>query len=109
MASFPGGIHLILGGKDKIQKRPQRLSRYCAGGFAPFNYNQAAASKKTESHLRGVTPIHSSETLANAVSAAASAARPGDVVLLAPACSKTSISLKITSSAGGFLSNWLRT
>jgi UDP-N-acetylmuramoylalanine--D-glutamate ligase len=34
-----------------------------------------------------VVTIQSCETLQNAVSAAASAARPGEVVLLAPACS----------------------
>jgi UDP-N-acetylmuramoylalanine--D-glutamate ligase len=34
-----------------------------------------------------VVSIHSCETLANAVNAAAGAARPGEIVLLAPACS----------------------
>jgi UDP-N-acetylmuramoylalanine--D-glutamate ligase len=34
-----------------------------------------------------VVPIHPCETLEKAVSAAAEAAKPGEVVLLAPACS----------------------
>ena len=46
-----------------------------------------SAAAKIESHLRGVVSLHSCETLDKAVSAAASAAHPGDVVLLAPACS----------------------
>jgi len=85
VASFPGGIHLIMGGKDKgsdyTTLSPLLRERVRAV------YTIGAAAAKIESHLRGVLPIHSCETLANAVGAAASAARPGDVVLLAPACS----------------------
>ena len=50
-------------------------------------YTIGAAAAKIESHLRGVVSIHSCETLDKAVNAAAAAARPGEVVLLAPACS----------------------
>ncbi len=50
-------------------------------------YTIGAAAAKIESHLRGVVSIHSCETLDKAVAAAAAAARPGEVVLLAPACS----------------------
>jgi len=50
-------------------------------------YTIGSAAAKIEGELRGVVPILSCETLDNAVSAAASAARPGEVVLLAPACS----------------------
>jgi UDP-N-acetylmuramoylalanine--D-glutamate ligase len=85
VASFPGGIHLIVGGKDKNSDyatlSPLLRERVRAV------YTIGAAASKIESHLRGVVPIHACTTLANAVSAAASAARPGDVVLLAPACS----------------------
>jgi UDP-N-acetylmuramoylalanine--D-glutamate ligase len=85
VASFPGGIHLILGGKDKgsdyTTLSPLLHERVRAV------YTIGAAAAKIESHLRGVLPIHSCETLANAVSTAAAAARPGEVVLLAPACS----------------------
>jgi UDP-N-acetylmuramoylalanine--D-glutamate ligase len=50
-------------------------------------YTIGSAAAKIESHLRGVVTIQSCETLDRAVSAAADAARPGEVVLLAPACS----------------------
>jgi UDP-N-acetylmuramoylalanine--D-glutamate ligase len=50
-------------------------------------YTIGSAAAKIESQLHGIVPIHSCQTLDKAVSEAASAARPGDVVLLAPACS----------------------
>ena len=50
-------------------------------------YTIGAAAPKIESQLRGMVPIHSCETLERAVSEAAGAAHPGEVVLLAPACS----------------------
>jgi len=85
VAAFSSGIHLILGGKDKgsdytllSQLLRERVSAV---------YTIGSAAAKIESHLRGVVSIHSCETLEKAVSAAASAARPGEVVLLAPACS----------------------
>jgi UDP-N-acetylmuramoylalanine--D-glutamate ligase len=85
VAAFSSGIHLILGGKDKgsdytllSQLLRERVSAV---------YTIGSAAAKIESHLRGVVSIHSCETLDKAVSAAAAAARPGEVVLLAPACS----------------------
>lgn len=85
IAAFPGCIHLILGGKDK------------GAPYAPLEpllrervravYTIGAAAGRIESELRGVVPIQSCETLTNAVRAAMAAARPGEVVLLAPACS----------------------
>ncbi len=85
VAAFPGGIHLILGGKDKGSDYTQLSPLLRERVRAVYTIGSAAA--KIESHLRGVVSIHSCETLANAVSAAAGAARPGEVVLLAPACS----------------------
>ena len=85
IAAFPGGIHLILGGKDKgapyAPLMPLIRERVAA------IYTIGAAAGRIESELRGSAPIHSSQTLANAVKAAMAAARPGDLVLLAPACS----------------------
>jgi UDP-N-acetylmuramoylalanine--D-glutamate ligase len=85
VAAFSSGIHLILGGKDKgsdytllSQLLRERVSAV---------YTIGSAAAKIESHLRGVVTIHSCQTLEKAVSAAAGAARPGEVVLLAPACS----------------------
>jgi UDP-N-acetylmuramoylalanine--D-glutamate ligase len=85
IAAFSSGIHLILGGKDKNSDysllTPLIRTRVRA------IYTIGSAASKIESHLRGVVSILSCETLDKAVSAAAAAARPGEVVLLAPACS----------------------
>lgn len=85
IAAFSSGIHLILGGKDKgsdYTTLSQLLrERVCAV------YTIGSAAAKIESQLRGVVALHSCETLENAVNTAAAAAHPGQVVLLAPACS----------------------
>ena len=85
LAAFDSGIHLILGGKDKGAGYMQLASLLRERVRAVYTIGTAAA--KIESELRGLVPIQSCETLENAVAAAASAARPGEVVLLAPACS----------------------
>ncbi len=83
LESFPGRIHLILGGKDKgsdysvlnalLKERVKRV------------YTIGAAAAKIESQVQG-TEIASVGTLENAVKSASESATPGDVVLLAPAC-----------------------
>jgi UDP-N-acetylmuramoylalanine--D-glutamate ligase len=83
LESFPANIHLILGGKDKgsdytvlndlIRQRVKRI------------YTIGAAAAKIESQVKGAEVVHA-ETLDNAVRKASAAAKPGDVVLLAPAC-----------------------
>jgi UDP-N-acetylmuramoylalanine--D-glutamate ligase len=83
--AFPECIHLILGGKDKnsnygdlsdlLRKRVKAV------------YTIGSAAEKIESQIRGMVAIVSCGTLDKAVAAAAKAARPGDVVLLSPACS----------------------
>jgi UDP-N-acetylmuramoylalanine--D-glutamate ligase len=85
IAAFPANIHLILGGKDKNSDYTQLSDLLRARVRAVYTIGSAAA--KIESQLRGVVSIHSCETLDKAVSAIAAAAHPGDVVLLAPACS----------------------
>jgi UDP-N-acetylmuramoylalanine--D-glutamate ligase len=85
VAAFSGGIHLILGGKDKNSDYTQLADLLRERVSAVYTIGSAAA--KIESHLRGVVTIQSCETLDKAVSSAAAAARPGEVVLLAPACS----------------------
>jgi UDP-N-acetylmuramoylalanine--D-glutamate ligase len=85
VASFSTGIHLIMGGKDKASDYTQLAQLVRAHVRAIYTIGSAAA--KIESQLRGVVSIHSCETLDNAVTAAAAAARPREVVLLAPACS----------------------
>jgi UDP-N-acetylmuramoylalanine--D-glutamate ligase len=85
VASFQSGIHLILGGKDKNSDYTLLAQLLRSRVRAVYTIGSAAA--KIESQLRGMVSILSCETLDKAVSAAASAAHPGDVVLLAPACS----------------------
>ena len=85
IAAFPGCIHLILGGKDKNSNYADLSDLVRKRVKAIYTIGSAAA--KIESHLRGMAPIVPSETLEKAVEAARTAARPGDVVLLAPACS----------------------
>ena len=84
LESFPANIHIILGGKDKgsdytvlnplLRERVKRA------------YLIGAASDKIASHLQNSTAIVRSGTLERAVHQAFDAAKPGDVVLLAPAC-----------------------
>jgi len=85
VAAFDSGIHLILGGKDKGSDYTELAQLLRERVRAVYTIGAAAA--KIESQLRGVVSIESCETLDNAVIAAASAARSGEVVLLAPACS----------------------
>jgi UDP-N-acetylmuramoylalanine--D-glutamate ligase len=83
LESFPGRIHLILGGKDKgsdysvlnplLKERVKRV------------YTMGAAAAKIESQAQG-TEIVSAGTLEAAVKRANESATAGDVVLLAPAC-----------------------
>jgi UDP-N-acetylmuramoylalanine--D-glutamate ligase len=85
IAAFPGGIHLILGGKDKdsdyttlsplLQERVKAV------------YTIGSAAEKIERQLHGVVKMVGAGTIEVAVHEAAKDAIPGDVVLLAPACS----------------------
>jgi UDP-N-acetylmuramoylalanine--D-glutamate ligase len=84
LESFPKNIHIILGGKDKgsdytvlkplLEERVKRV------------YTIGAAAEKIEKHLAGVVDLVRAGTLENAVKQASSAAKAGDVVVLAPAC-----------------------
>ncbi len=85
LASFPGGVHLILGGKDKNSDYTQLIPLIRERALAVYTIGSAA--EKIERELAGVLKIEQAETLARAVVLAAQAALPGEVVLLAPACS----------------------
>jgi UDP-N-acetylmuramoylalanine--D-glutamate ligase len=85
VTAFPGGIHLILGGKDKNSDY-SLLAPYLRERVRAV-YTIGSAAQKIESQLRGVVPIHSCEALRAAVMAAAAEATTGEIVLLAPACS----------------------
>jgi len=85
VAAFASGIHLILGGKDK--GFPYTVLTPLLRERVRAIYTIGVAAAKIEADLHGVVPIHSCETLDKALKTAASAAQPGEVVLLAPACS----------------------
>jgi UDP-N-acetylmuramoylalanine--D-glutamate ligase len=85
LEAFPGGVHLILGGKDKDSNYAELsdlLRERCK-----TVYTIGSAAEKIERQLAGVVKIVSAGTLASAVAKAADDAVSGDVVLLAPACS----------------------
>lgn len=85
VASFAGGMHLILGGKDKDSDYTQLVT--LLRERVEVVYTIGSAAEKIERELAGVVKMESTETLAEAVRRAAAQARRGETVLLAPACS----------------------
>jgi UDP-N-acetylmuramoylalanine--D-glutamate ligase len=82
--AFPGHILIILGGKDKdsdytVLQKPLREKAILALLIG-------AASDKIEKQIARSAATERAGTLERAVQIASHAARPGDVVLLAPAC-----------------------
>jgi UDP-N-acetylmuramoylalanine--D-glutamate ligase len=84
LEAFPGGVHLILGGKDKNSDYTELANLLRAR--VKIVYTIGSAAEKIERHLAGVVKIVSAGTLDAAVRQAAQVAVSGDVVLLAPAC-----------------------
>ncbi|MEO6981618.1 MAG: cyanophycin synthetase, partial [Edaphobacter sp.] len=85
VASFAGGVHLILGGKDKDSDYATMAE--LLKERVKVVYTIGSAAEKIERHLHGVVKMVSAGTLEAAVNEAAKAAVVGDVVLLSPACS----------------------
>jgi UDP-N-acetylmuramoylalanine--D-glutamate ligase len=85
IASFPGNIHLILGGKDKNSDYTQ-LNALLEARVKTV-YTIGSAAEKIEGQIAGVARVVRAGTLEAAVDQAAAQAVAGDVVLLAPACS----------------------
>jgi UDP-N-acetylmuramoylalanine--D-glutamate ligase len=85
IASFPGNIHLILGGKDKNSDYTQLHA--LLKERVKVVYTIGSAAEKIEGQIGRVTKVEQAGTLEAAVDRAASQALAGDVVLLAPACS----------------------
>ena len=82
--AFPGRILIVLGGKDKgsdytVLQKPLREKAILALLIG-------AAADKIEKQITGSVAIERAGTIERAVEIASHAARPGDVVLLAPAC-----------------------
>jgi UDP-N-acetylmuramoylalanine--D-glutamate ligase len=84
LEAFPGRILVILGGKDKgsdytVLRTPLREKAVLALLIG-------TAAEKIDKQIAGSVAIERAGTLQRAVEMASHAARPGDVVLLAPAC-----------------------
>ena len=82
--AFSGRILIVLGGKDKgsdytLLQKPLREKAILALLIG-------AAAEKIEKQISGSVAIERAGTIERAVETASHAARPGDVVLLAPAC-----------------------
>jgi UDP-N-acetylmuramoylalanine--D-glutamate ligase len=83
--AFPGGLWIILGGKDK--ESDYTVLRQPLHAKARAVLLIGAAARKIESQLgRDTAPLIHSGTLAAAIQEAYRSADPGDTVLLAPAC-----------------------
>lgn len=82
--AFAGGIHLILGGKDKGSD--YRVLEPLLRERVKTVITIGSAAEKIAHQLDGVVKIEGAETLQRAVAFAQAAAVAGDTVLLAPAC-----------------------
>jgi UDP-N-acetylmuramoylalanine--D-glutamate ligase len=82
--AFSGNLLVILGGKDK--GCDYAILRESLRQHARMVLLIGAAADKIESQLDGVVPVERAGTMARAVELAEEHARPGDTVLLAPAC-----------------------
>jgi UDP-N-acetylmuramoylalanine--D-glutamate ligase len=80
-----GTVHLILGGRGKGTGLGAELLEL-ARRKVRRAYLIGEEAERFQAELEGVVPWHRSERLEVAVAAAAAAARPGETVLLSPAC-----------------------
>jgi UDP-N-acetylmuramoylalanine--D-glutamate ligase len=85
LEAFERGVHLILGGKDKGAPYAPLLPLLKDRVKDVFLIG--AAAERIAQELAGATELIRSGTLEAAAAEAFERARPGDVVLLAPACS----------------------
>jgi len=82
--AFPNNLLVILGGKDKGSD--YTILRKSLRQHARMVLLIGAAADKIESQLGGVVPVERAGTMSRAVKLAEERARPGDTVLLSPAC-----------------------
>lgn len=85
LASFGDGVHAIFGGSLKAERFGELASAVATHCAACYLIGEAADQLARDLAPAGV-PLRRSGTLEAAVSDAAAAARPGETVLLAPAC-----------------------
>jgi UDP-N-acetylmuramoylalanine--D-glutamate ligase len=83
--SFSRGVHVILGGRGKGSDYRPLAQPVAAHAAAAYLIGETAAELRAALVETGV-PLHDCGDLEHAVAAARRAARPGDVVLLSPAC-----------------------
>jgi UDP-N-acetylmuramoylalanine--D-glutamate ligase len=83
-AYAPGSVLLILGGRDKHGDFAALSELVRRNARVVLTIGEAAPA--IEKALAGAAPIERSTTMENAVARAAALARPGDTVLLSPAC-----------------------
>ena len=82
--AFAGGVHLILGGKDKGSD--YRVLETLLRERVKTVITIGSAAEKIEHQLAGVVKIERAETIERAVALVRERASAGDTVLLAPAC-----------------------
>jgi UDP-N-acetylmuramoylalanine--D-glutamate ligase len=85
LRSYPGGVHLIAGGRGKRQDFSPLVPLIAERCDAVYLIGEAAAEMGVTLAPAGV-PLHQVGELEPAIVAAAAAAQPGDTVLLSPAC-----------------------
>ena len=83
--SFAGGVHVILGGRGKGSDYAPLAEPVARRASAAYLIGETAAELHAALEATGV-PLHHCGDLEHAVAAARAAARPGEVVLLSPAC-----------------------
>jgi UDP-N-acetylmuramoylalanine--D-glutamate ligase len=88
LRAFDGGVHAILGGSEKGEDYAPLLDpvrELCAACYLAGASAERLAGTLAPAIEAGVE-LHRCDDLADAVRRAAAAARPGEVVLLSPAC-----------------------
>jgi UDP-N-acetylmuramoylalanine--D-glutamate ligase len=86
LASYAGGVHLIAGGRGKRQDFSPLAGPVAGRCRAVYLIGEATDELADALAPAADVPLHRCGELARAVQAAAAAARPGDTVLLSPAC-----------------------
>lgn len=84
LASFDVPVHVILGGQGKGEDYAPLRAAVAARAAGAYLIGEEAGALRAV--LDGAAALHDSGDLATAVAQARGAARPGEVVLLAPAC-----------------------